>query len=80
MSTRALEADIGPWSHTLAHGPDDPGRGRVGRRRRDFLTKPFAAKDLLDAIQRALAKDTRDLGTEARQAEQAHDLTSLIAG
>jgi FixJ family two-component response regulator len=35
----------------------------------DFLTKPFAGKDLLDAIQRALAKDTRDLGSEARVAE-----------
>jgi FixJ family two-component response regulator len=32
----------------------------------DFLTKPFAGKELLDAIQRALAKDTRDLGAEAR--------------
>jgi FixJ family two-component response regulator len=31
----------------------------------DFLTKPFAAKDLLDAIRRALDKDARDLGTEA---------------
>jgi len=35
----------------------------------DFLTNPFAGKDLLDAIERALAKDTRDLGTEARVAE-----------
>jgi RNA polymerase sigma factor (sigma-70 family) len=35
----------------------------------DFLTKPFAAKELLDAIQRAVAKDTRDLGTEARDDE-----------
>jgi len=35
----------------------------------DFLTKPFEGKDLLDAIQRALAKDTRDLRTEARVAE-----------
>jgi len=35
----------------------------------DFLTKPFAGQDLLDAIQRALAKDTRDLGAEARIAE-----------
>jgi FixJ family two-component response regulator len=35
----------------------------------DFLTKPFARKDLLDAIRRALAKDTRDLGTEARVEE-----------
>jgi RNA polymerase sigma factor (sigma-70 family) len=32
----------------------------------DFLTKPFASKDLLDAIQRAVDKDTRDLGKEAR--------------
>ena len=32
----------------------------------DFLTKPFAGKDLLDAIQRAIAKDTRDLDTQAR--------------
>jgi FixJ family two-component response regulator len=32
----------------------------------DFLTKPFDKKALLDAIARALAKDTRDLATEAR--------------
>jgi RNA polymerase sigma factor (sigma-70 family) len=32
----------------------------------DFLTKPFAARDLLDAVQRAVDKDTRNLGTEAR--------------
>jgi FixJ family two-component response regulator len=32
----------------------------------DFLTKPFAGKDLLDAIQRAIAKNTRDLATQAR--------------
>ena len=31
----------------------------------DFLTKPFAAADLLDAIRRAIDRDTRDLGTEA---------------
>ena len=35
----------------------------------DFLTKPFAGKDLVAAIQRALDKDTRDLGAEARTAE-----------
>ena len=35
----------------------------------DFLPKPFSAKDLLDAIRRAVAKDTRDLGTEARDDE-----------
>ena len=35
----------------------------------DFLTKPFAGRDLLAAIQRALDKDTRDLGTEARTEE-----------
>jgi RNA polymerase sigma factor (sigma-70 family) len=35
----------------------------------DFLTKPFASKDLLEAIQRAVNKDTRDLGNEARARE-----------
>ena len=30
------------------------------------MTKPYAAKDLLDAIGRALDKDTKDLGREAR--------------
>jgi FixJ family two-component response regulator len=35
----------------------------------DFLTKPFSGQDLLDAIQRALGKDTRDLDSEARVAE-----------
>ena len=35
----------------------------------DFLTKPFARKDLLDAIARAVAKDARDLGMEARDDE-----------
>jgi FixJ family two-component response regulator len=35
----------------------------------DFLTKPFAGRDLLASIQRALEKDSRDLGTEARTGE-----------
>lgn len=35
----------------------------------DFLTKPFTGKDLLEAIHRAVAKDRRDLGTEAREDE-----------
>ena len=35
----------------------------------DFLTKPFSGKELLDAIQRAVAKDTRGLSTEAREDE-----------
>src|SRR5437660_11861170 len=32
----------------------------------DFLIKPFASKDLLGAIQRAVDRDTGNLGTEAR--------------
>ncbi|MBI1846218.1 MAG: response regulator transcription factor [Candidatus Rokubacteria bacterium] len=32
----------------------------------DFLTKPFDSKDLLAAIQRAVAKDVRDRGDEAK--------------
>jgi FixJ family two-component response regulator len=35
----------------------------------DFLTKPFTSKDLLEAIQRAVAKDTRELGAQARTGE-----------
>jgi len=35
----------------------------------DFLTKPFEGKDLLSAVQRAVAIDTRDLGAEARTGE-----------
>jgi FixJ family two-component response regulator len=45
----------------------------------DFLTKPFAGRDLLDAIQRALAKDTRDLGSEARIAEIQDRIKLLTA-
>jgi FixJ family two-component response regulator len=43
----------------------------------DFLTKPFAGKDLLEAIQRAVAKDTRQLGAEARTAE-VHERVKLL--
>ena len=35
----------------------------------DFLTKPVDDKDLLAAIEQAVARDTRDLGAEARVAE-----------
>jgi FixJ family two-component response regulator len=35
----------------------------------DLLTKPVDAKDLMQAIQRAVAKDVRDRGEEARVAE-----------
>ena len=35
----------------------------------DFLTKPFAGKDLLEAIRRAVTKDRRELGVEARSDE-----------
>jgi FixJ family two-component response regulator len=35
----------------------------------DLLTKPFDAKDLLSAVQRALAKDLEDRGAEGHAAE-----------
>ena len=35
----------------------------------DFLTKPFDAENLLDAIDRAVAKDVRDLSEEGRTAD-----------
>jgi FixJ family two-component response regulator len=44
----------------------------------DFLTKPFAGKDLLEAIQRAVTKDRQDIRAEARTdeiRERVHLLT-----
>jgi len=35
----------------------------------DFLSKPFDVEDLLEAIQRCVTKDVRDLGEETRVAE-----------
>jgi FixJ family two-component response regulator len=43
----------------------------------DLLIKPVDAKDLLAAIQRALAKDVADLGEEARVAEVRKRVTLL---
>jgi FixJ family two-component response regulator len=37
----------------------------------DLLTKPFGAKELLNAVQRAVAKDVEDRSDEARVAEVA---------
>jgi FixJ family two-component response regulator len=37
----------------------------------DLLTKPFGARELLNAVQRAVAKDVADRGDEARVAEVA---------
>jgi FixJ family two-component response regulator len=45
----------------------------------DLLTKPVDAKDLLAAIQRALAKDARELGTETRVAEIRRRVGTLTA-
>ena len=43
----------------------------------DLLTKPFGGKELLDAVQRAVAKDTEDRGNEMRAAELAERATRL---
>jgi len=45
----------------------------------DLLTKPVDAKDLIAAIQRAVAKDARDLGIEARVAEIQQRVKMLTA-
>ena len=45
----------------------------------DLLTKPVDAKDLIAAIQRAVAKDTLDLGAEARGAEVQQRVKTLTA-
>jgi FixJ family two-component response regulator len=45
----------------------------------DLLTKPVDANDLIAAIQRAVAKDAQDLGTEARVAEIQQRVRMLTA-
>jgi len=45
----------------------------------DLLTKPVDAQDLLAAIQRAVAKDAQDLGTEAHIAEIRQRVKRLTA-
>ncbi len=45
----------------------------------DFLTKPFSGRDLLAAIQRAVDKDARALGREARTAEIQARVITLTA-
>jgi FixJ family two-component response regulator len=43
----------------------------------DLLTKPFGGKELLEAVQRAVAKDAEDRGEAARTAEVATRATRL---
>jgi FixJ family two-component response regulator len=45
----------------------------------DFLTKPFDVENLLDAVQRALAKDLKILGEESRTAEVRERVARLTA-
>jgi FixJ family two-component response regulator len=45
----------------------------------DFITKPFDADSLLEAVQRALTKDIRDLGEEGRTAEVLERVQRLTA-
>ena len=45
----------------------------------DLLTKPVDAKDLIAAIQRAVAKDSRDLSAEARVAKVQQRVKTLTA-
>lgn len=43
----------------------------------DFLTKPFDQKDLLNAIERAVAKDVHDLGDKTRLTEAQRRVKTL---
>ena len=45
----------------------------------DFLTKPFDVENLLEAVQRALAKDIKVLGEESRTAEVRERVARLTA-
>src|SRR5438094_456010 len=68
-----------PVVFVTGHGDVPMSVGAMKAGAIDFLTKPFAAKDLLDAIQRAVAKDTRDLGDEARARSIHARVNSLTA-
>jgi FixJ family two-component response regulator len=58
-----------PIVFITGHGDVSMGVNAMKAGAVDFLTKPFEGKDLLEAVQRAVAKDARDLGTEARTGE-----------
>jgi FixJ family two-component response regulator len=45
----------------------------------DFITKPFDVDSLLEAVQRALTKDIKDLGEEGRTAEVLERVERLTA-
>jgi FixJ family two-component response regulator len=45
----------------------------------DFLTKPFAPRELLDAVERAVSQDRRDLDVETRIAEIQARIDRLTA-
>jgi FixJ family two-component response regulator len=45
----------------------------------DFLTKPFDAESLLEAIERAVAKDVKDLGEEGRTADACERVKGLTS-
>ena len=57
-----------PVVFVTGHGEVSMGINAMKAGAVDFLTKPFDRKDLLDAIGRAVARDTRTLTTEARTA------------
>jgi len=69
QSTLAQAAHRIPVVFITGHGDVAMGVAAMKAGAVDFLTKPFASKDLLGAIQRAVERDTRTLGTEARTGE-----------
>jgi len=69
QSTLAQAVHRIPVVFITGHGDVAMGVAAMKAGAVDFLTKPFASKDLLGAIQRAVERDTRTLGTEARTGE-----------
>jgi len=69
QSTLAQAAHRIPVVFITGHGDVAMGVAAMKAGAVDFLTKPFASKNLLGAIQRAVERDTRTLGTEARTGE-----------
>ena len=69
QETLALAGHRMPIVFITGHGDISMSVKAMKRGAVDFLTKPFDVESLLDAIQRAVTKDVKDLGEEGRTAD-----------
>ena len=69
QETLALAGHRMPIVFITGHGDISMSVKAMKRGAVDFLTKPFDVESLLDAIQRAVTKEVKDLGEEGRTAD-----------